>query len=90
MEQAQSIFENNSLDSLPKLEYKIQSDEKLIYQLIKNLDLTTSFGEAKKLIRGGGVKINDEKVEDENLDISSLKEFKLSLGKKKHFLIQIR
>lgn len=90
MQQAQSIFENNSLDSLPKLEYKIENDEKLIYQLIKNLDLTTSFGEAKKLIRGGGVKINDEKLEDENLDISSLKEFKLSLGKKKHFLIIIK
>ena len=90
MQQAQSIFENNSLDSLPKLEYKIENNENLIYQLIKNLDLTTSFGEAKKLIRGGGVKINDEKLEDENLDISSLKEFKLSLGKKKHYLVLIK
>lgn len=90
MDQAQSIFEGNSIDSLPKLEYNIQNDEKSIFQLIKNLCLASSGGEAKKLIRGGGVKINDEKVEDENLDISQFKEFKLSVGKKKHYLIIIR
>ena len=89
MDQAQSIFEGNSIDSLPKLEYNIQNDEKSIFQLIKNLGLASSGGEAKKLIRGGGVKINDEKVEDENLDISQFKEFKLSIGKKKHFLIKM-
>ena len=90
MDQAQSIFEGNSIDSLPKLEYNIQNDEKSIFQLIKNLGLASSGGEAKKLIRGGGVKINDEKVEDENLDISKFKEFKLSVGKKKHYLIIIK
>ena len=90
MDQAQSIFEGNSIDSLPKLEYNIQNDEKSIFQLIKNLGLASSGGEAKKLIRGGGVKINDEKVEDENLDISQFKEFKLSIGKKKHYLIIIK
>lgn len=90
MDQAQSIFEGNSIDSLPKLEYNIQNDEKSIFQLIKNLGLASSGGEAKKLIRGGGVKINDEKVEDENLDISKICEFKLSLGKKKHYLIIIK
>ena len=90
MDQAQSIFEGNSIDSLPKLEYNIQNDEKSIFQLIKNLCLASSGGEAKKLIRGGGVKINDEKVEDENLDISKFKEFKLSVGKKKHYLIIIK
>lgn len=90
IDQAQSIFEGNSIDSLPKLEYNIQNDEKSIFQLIKNLGLASSGGEAKKLIRGGGVKINDEKVEDENLDISQFKEFKLSVGKKKHYLIIIR
>ncbi len=90
MDQAQSIFEGNSIDSLPKLEYNIQNDEKSIFQLIKNLGLASSGGEAKKLIRGGGVKINDEKVEDENLDISKIGEFKLSVGKKKHYLIIIK
>lgn len=85
--QAQEIFENKSNDNLPKLEYK--NDEKLLFQVIKNLELAESFGEAKKLIRGGGVKVNDEKIENENLDISQFKDFKLSVGKKKHFLISL-
>ena len=50
MDQAQSIFEGNSIDSLPKLEYNIQNDEKSIFQLIKNLGLASSGGEAKKLM----------------------------------------
>nr|MDD2840562.1 tyrosine--tRNA ligase [Rickettsiales bacterium] len=85
--QSQEIFENKSNDNLPKLEYK--NDEKLLFQVLKNLELAESFGEAKKLIRGGGIKINDEKAEDENLDISKLSNFKLSVGKKKHFLISL-
>lgn len=89
MEQAESIFENNSIENLPITKYSIQNDEKSIFQLIKNLGLVSSGGEAKKLVRGGGVKIDDEKIEDENFDISQLKEFKLSVGKKKHFLISI-
>lgn len=90
LEQAESIFNGNSLDALPKLEYSLPDNEKSIFQLIKNLNLAPSGGEAKKLIRGGGVKINDKKIEDENLDISNMDDFKLSVGKKKHFLISIK
>lgn len=90
MEQAQSIFENNSIENLPKIEYKIQNNENTISQLLKNVELTVSGSEAKKLIRGCGVKINDKTVDNENLDISKLKEFKLSVGKKKHYLVIIK
>jgi tyrosyl-tRNA synthetase len=83
--QSEEIFKNKTNDSLPKLEYK--SSEKMIFQILKNLELCSSSGEAKKLIRGDGIKINDEKVSDENLDMSKLGSFKLSIGRKKHFLI---
>jgi tyrosyl-tRNA synthetase len=86
--QAEDIFKHNTIDSLPKLDYK--ADEKSVSQMLKNLDFAPSVGEAKKLIRGGGVRIDDEKVEDENLDVSGLGQFKLSVGKKKHFLIAIK
>lgn len=86
--QAQEIFENKSNDNLPKIEYK--NNEKLLFQVLKNLEFANSNGEAKKLIRGGGVKINDEKIEDENFDVSKLNEFKLSVGKKKHFLVLLK
>jgi len=87
--QSQEIFENKSIDDLPKLDYKVQNDEKFLFQMLKNLNLVISNGEAKKLIRGNGIRINDEKVNDENFDILKLDNFKLSVGKKKHFLIKI-
>jgi len=89
LQQAKSIFEDNSKNALPIIKYSIEDGEKSIFQLIKKLGLTSSGSEAKKLIRGGGVKIDDKKIEDENLDISGMREFKLSLGKKKHFLILV-
>ncbi|MES2214753.1 MAG: hypothetical protein V4485_01865, partial [Pseudomonadota bacterium] len=50
--------------------------------------------EAKKLIRGNGAKINDEKVVDENLLITTShlinnEYIKLSAGKKRHILVRI-
>ena len=55
--------------------------------------LTSSKGEAKRLIQGGGAKINDKKIESNESLISSsdLTEegfIKLSSGKKKHYLIK--
>jgi tyrosyl-tRNA synthetase len=88
LSQSEGIFKNNSIESLPIINYNF--NEKTISQLLKNLDFSLSIGEAKKLIRGGGVKIDDEKVLEENLDISTFKQFKLSIGKKKHFLIKIK
>jgi tyrosyl-tRNA synthetase len=85
LKQSQEIFENKTLDSLPKLSSSNPDDT--IAQLLYNLKLVESIGEAKKLIRGGGIKINDEKVEDENLKPNNLAQFKLSVGKKKHYLI---
>lgn len=54
--------------------------------------LVASKGEARRLVRGGGAKVNDAKVEDENLildatTIGSDGQIKLSAGKKKHALI---
>lgn len=87
LKQAEGIFEGTSIDILPKLEYKIQNGESMIFHVMKNLNLTESNSEAKKLVRGGAIRIDNERIDDENLDISNMKQFKLSIGKKKHYLI---
>lgn len=53
--------------------------------------LAASNGEARRLIRGKGVKINDAVVEDENLivTIPENRVIKVSVGKKRHALIRI-
>lgn len=54
--------------------------------------LTTSNGDARRQVSGGGLRVNDEAVADEKLLLTSahLREgvVKLSLGKKKHVLLK--
>ncbi len=62
------------------------------YDLLLQAGMVNSKGEARRLIRGRGTKINDAAVEDENLKIdnSYIQDgaIKLSAGKKKHILIK--
>ena len=61
--------------------------------LLCHTGFTASKGEGRRLIRGMGIKINDNLVVDENLIINSKhlkdKAIKISSGKKKHVLIKI-
>lgn len=65
------------------------------YDLIRQAGLAGSGGDAKRLIRGGGARVNDRKIEDEN-ELISLTAFdgegtlKLSAGRKKHVLVKLK
>ena len=57
------------------------------------LQLAKSKGEARRLIRGGGIRINDQQVTDEarvvtNKDLNKERLIKLSAGKKRHALVK--
>ena len=62
------------------------------FMLFKDAGLAASGGEARRLIAGGGARINDIKVEDDQQivslsDLNDDKAVKLSAGKKKHALV---
>lgn len=63
------------------------------FQLFKEAGLAESGSDARRLIKGGGAKINDEKVnaEDEKVSITSSKDgiIKLSAGKKRHAVVKV-
>ena len=64
-----------------------------IYELFRQAGLANSNGEARRLIKGGGAKLNDAKIEDETAtaDLGDLGEdgaIKLSAGKKRHALVK--
>lgn len=54
--------------------------------------LAVSNSEARRLVRGGGARLNDERVEDETLvvDLGALRDgqIKLSAGRKRHVLVR--
>lgn len=64
------------------------------YELFRAAGLSESGSEAKRLIRGGGAKINDQKIIGEN-DVITPSHFsadgkaKLSAGKKRHLLVKL-
>ena len=90
LEKAKQIFENNSVEHLEVLEYK-KDGVVLLYSMLKELNLVESNGEAKRSIKGGSVKINDEIILDEFYKIpDDLIDFKLSIGKKKYYRINIK
>ena len=97
-ETARRTFEEGAVDSqLPTLEVpneRLQAGIPL-YLLLAEAGLCASNGEARRLIKGGGARVNDEKIEDETASVTSSRLLsegvvKISAGRKKHALIRPR
>ncbi|HEY1386418.1 MAG TPA: tyrosine--tRNA ligase [Dongiaceae bacterium] len=63
------------------------------YDLLRRAGLVASNGEARRLIKGGGARLNDAAIEDESRKISEADlnpdgVVKLSFGKKKHAVVR--
>ncbi|MGM0422195.1 MAG: tyrosine--tRNA ligase [Pseudomonadota bacterium] len=96
-ETAQKTFEEGAAGAdLPVIEIPREAMSAGVpaFTLFKDAGLAASNGEARRLIKGGGAKVNDEKVSAEDQMIT-LKDFaandtmKLSAGKKRHALVKI-
>ena len=62
------------------------------HRLFAEMGLAASNGEARRLIRGGGLRVNDQPVGDENRIVSAADladgAIKLSVGRKQHLLVR--
>ena len=96
-ETAKKTFEEGSLgEDLPVFTISPAEVGKGLaaYELFRLSGLADSGGEARRLIRGGGARINDRKIEDENEVIGQGffqkdQMLKLSAGRKKHLLVKL-
>ena len=84
------LFNNSETDNnLPSVE--ITNSEISFIEALKILNFLKSNGEARRLIRGNGAKINDIVINDENYNLSNEDykngKVKISYGKKKHGLL---
>jgi tyrosyl-tRNA synthetase len=63
-----------------------------VIELLFVAGLAASNGEARRLIRGGGARLNDERIDDETatVDLTALRDghIKLSAGRKRHVLVR--
>ena len=99
LETAKSIFQNiGDQKNLPIIYFspeQILKEVSILDCMIESNYLANSKGEARRLIRGSAVKINDIPIKDENkkinqLDFQDINQIRLSAGKKKHILIKIK
>ncbi|MCB9989792.1 MAG: tyrosine--tRNA ligase [Rhodospirillales bacterium] len=95
---AQKVFEQGSIgDDLPTIEIdgtRLAAGIPLLDLLVET-GLAASKGEARRLIQGGGIKRNDEAVNDVGYastdgDLTGDGYIKLSAGKKRHVLIRTK
>jgi tyrosyl-tRNA synthetase len=97
-ETAKNVFEQGGVgDDLPSIiiDGARLSSGISVVDLLVEAGLAASKGEAKRLIAGGGAKLNDNKIESDaattsNADLTSDGYIKLSAGKKKHALVKIK
>ncbi len=95
---AYKAFEEGAIDqNLPTfaVDSKLLANGTKAYELFHISGLAESASAARRLIRGGGARINDQKIEDENIlitnkDIKDQGVIKLTAGKKHHILIKIK
>ena len=91
----QTFEEGRIAEDLPTLDVpKARFDEGVpLFELLRETGLAASNGEARRLIKGGGARVNDRKVEDEFTklslaDMGSEGVIKVSAGKKRHTLVR--
>lgn len=88
---AQNLFESNIISTeLPQLDVSLAEESIGILNLLVIAGFAYSNSEARRAIKGGAIKINDNVVTDDSLHIINNNEtIKLSFGKKKHLLINL-
>jgi tyrosyl-tRNA synthetase len=96
-ETARRTFEEGALaESLPTVEIargKLESGVGVLNAFAEKTGLVASNGEARRQIKGGGLKVNDVTVTDDKTvvtikDLTPEGVIKLSLGRKKHVLLK--
>jgi tyrosyl-tRNA synthetase len=95
LETARKTFEEGTLDAnLPTFEIERSALDGLPVATLANMaGLTASSSEARRVIQGGGLRVNDKQIADvkatvSSADITDKGVVKLSLGKKKHILVK--
>ena len=94
---AKAVFSNQGIsENLPTIELSksILNNSINVVELLHLAENSYSKSGIKKLIQGGGIKINNEKIQDEYLAITEKfiiedNYIKISFGKKKHMLIKL-
>jgi len=75
--------ENEIPDEMPQVSYSLSDGAVLLARAMTEAGLTKSNGEGRRSIDQGGVKLNNEKISDTNLELSAPGEYIVQIGKRR-------
>ncbi len=79
-----SRFRDNQIpDEMPEVSLPLESGTVLLCKLLATAGVVPSNSEGRRAIKQGGVKVNGEKVSDENLELACSGTFILQVGKRR-------
>jgi tyrosyl-tRNA synthetase len=77
-------FRDNQVpDDMTEITLPAEAGKTLLCKLLASAGLVPSNSEGRRAIKGGGVKINGEKVSDENLEIETAGQYVVQVGKRR-------
>ena len=86
---AEDTFEKSKINlNLPKV--IINEENITLIEIVKMFNFCNTNGEVRRLVKGRGIKINDQIIDNDNIQfikVKNKKPIKISVGKKKHGLL---
>jgi tyrosyl-tRNA synthetase len=75
--------DNQTPEEMPEIVLSPEEGKALLCKVLAQADLVKSNSEGRRAIQQGGVKLNGEKVSDENLELECRGEFVIQVGKRR-------
>jgi tyrosyl-tRNA synthetase len=75
--------DNQTPEEMPEFKLPAEAGNLLVCKLLASAGLVPSNSEGRRSIKGGGVKINGEKISDENLEVPATGEYVVQVGKRR-------
>ncbi len=75
--------DNQTPDEMPEVKLSCPEEKALLCKVLAQADLVKSNSEGRRAIQQGGVKVNGEKISDENLEIPCQGEYVIQVGKRR-------
>jgi len=82
--------DNQIPDDMPEVTFPAGGEKQLLCKLLTSASVTDSNSEARRAIKQGGVKLNGEKVTDENQEIECVGELILQVGKRRFARVKFK
>jgi tyrosyl-tRNA synthetase len=75
--------DNQTPDDMPEVDITPEGTTMLLGKILAKAGIVTSNGEGRRAIQGGGVKVNGEKISDDNAELACSGEYVLQVGKRR-------